>query len=152
MFCNAGVGNSSRFAGNPANLKTKSLFYCNDATFNNFEKWRLSASNHEVLATEREPEGQAKRSKAARFFCAASREMKFATFLGELNNHSRKIGSPANTCVWHRSNFGDVGGSETRLCAKDHASTSKRCAAWSEKCHQLVPRRGTLFASIVKLN
>ena len=52
----------------------------------------------------------------------------------------------------HRSDFGDVGGSETRLCAKDHASTSQRCAAWSEKCHQQVPRRGTLFAGMVKLS
>ena len=32
------------------------------------------------------------------------------------------------------------------ILSKDHASTSQRCAAWSEKCHQQVPRRGTLFA------
>ena len=44
-----------------------------------------------------------------------------------------------------------LGGSKSRLCVKDHASTSQRCAAWSEKCHQQVPRRGTLFAGIVQL-
>jgi hypothetical protein len=40
---------------------------------NNFKKLHLSVLNLEVLATEREPEGQAKRSKAGlrRFFCKA---------------------------------------------------------------------------------
>jgi len=53
-----------------------------------------------------------------------SRLIAFFDKMLTLGHQQASLHGSRSIAFLHRSDFGDVGGSETRLCAKDHASTS----------------------------